>query len=258
MQHQKVNITGLNTATLKALKKEETINLLKEYKTGDIYAKEKLIVGNLKLVLAVLKKININQNIDINDLFQIGCIGLIKAIENFNLELNLSFSTYAIPMIQGEIRRYLRDNTQLKISRQIKDIAYKILKCKDEFINKYDKEPTNEEICQILNITKNQIDEAICSTNNVISIFDPIYNENGDSLNLIDQLSDDYNYHDKVINYDTLNEGLKSLNPMLKKIIQKRYYDGLTQFEIAQELSISQAQVSRMEKNAIEELKKLF
>ena len=255
---KKVVITGVNTSKIKILKKEESISLLKRYKNGENECKDKLILGNLKLILSVLKKININQNIDINDLFQIGVIGLIKAIENFNVDLNLSFSTYAIPMIYGEIRRYLRDNSQLKVSRQIKDTAYKVLKCKEEYIINNDYEPSLKEISKIINISEKDIDIAVNSTNSVVSLFEPIYNENGDSINIIDQLSDDYEYQEKLINYNTFHEGLKNLPLMQKKIIEKRYYEGLTQFEIAEELSISQAQVSRLEKNALDNLKKLF
>lgn len=258
MQRHKVHITGLNTADLKTLTKEETISLLYEYKKGNTAVKEQLIMGNIKLILTVLKKLNINTSVDINDLFQIGCIGLMKAIDNFNLDLNLSFSTYAVPMILGEIRRYLRDNTQIKISRQIKDTAYKILKCREAILNETDKEPTLDEIGKKLQISNQQIDEAIQSTNTVVSIFDPIYNDNGDSLSILDQLSDDYTYQEHLINYNTLHDGLKQLSFMQKKIIHKRYYEGLTQFEIAEELAISQAQVSRVEKSAIENLRKLF
>ena len=255
---QKVTITGIDTANIIVLNKKSCKKYLIEYQNGNIEAKEKLVMGNLKLVLSVLKKCNIPARIDINDVFQIGCIGLIKAIDNFNLELDVSFSTYAIPMILGEIKRYLRDSTQLKISRQIKDVAYKVLKCKEQYLSIHGKEPTTEELSIILEIDQKDIFEALNSINTVVSIFDPIYTENGESISIIDQLSDDVDYSQKIANYSTLKEGIKQLSALQKKIIQKRYYDGLTQFEIADELAISQAQVSRLEKSAISELKKLF
>lgn len=255
---QKVTITGLDTAKIPVLSKKNCKKYLLEYKNGNTQAKEKLVVGNLKLVLSVLKKCNIPSRIDINDVFQIGCIGLIKAIDNFNLEMDVSFSTYAIPMILGEIKRYLRDSTPLKISRQIKDVAYKVLKCKEAYLAQYSKEPSVEELANLLHLEEKEIFEAMNSINTVVSIFDPIYSENGESISIIDQLSDDVNYSDKIANYATLKEGIQQLSHLQKKIIQKRYYDGLTQFEIANELSISQAQVSRLEKSAIQELKKRF
>ncbi len=255
---QKVIITGIDISRQKVLSKNETKKLLKEYKNGDEKAKEKIVLGNIKLILSVLKKCNIPDKIDINDLFQIGCVGLIKAIDNFNLDLDVHFSTYAIPMILGEIRRYLRDSSQLKISRQVKDNAYKILKCKENYIAEHGKEPSYEQLSNILNLEIYDIYEALNSINCVCSIYDPVYSENGDSISIIDKLSDEINYSDKALNYSALKDGMKDLSKIQKTVIQKRYYEGLTQFEIASELSISQAQVSRLEKSAIEQLKKRF
>ena len=249
---QKVTITGLDTSKIQVLSRKNCRQLLIDYHHGDRTAKDKLVMGNLKLILSVLKKCNIPARIDINDVFQIGVIGLIKAIDNFNLEMDVSFSTYAIPMILGEIKRYLRDSTQLKVSRQIKDIAYKILKCKENYIATHGKEP------KILEIPEVDLFEAMNSINSVVSIFDPIYTENGESISIIDQLSDEIDYGQRIANYTALYDGLNRLSTLQKKIIQKRYYDGLTQFEIANELAISQAQVSRLEKSAISELKKRF
>jgi len=255
---QKVTITGIDTSKIQVLNKKNCRKYLIEYKKGNLKAKEELVMGNLKLVLSVIKKCNIPARIDVNDVFQIGCIGLIKAIDNFNLELDVSFSTYAIPMILGEIKRYLRDSTQLKISRQIKDVAYKVLKCKEAYLSIHGKEPSIEEIATILNMKQSEICETINSVQSVASIFDPVFSENGESISIIDQLSDDVNYSEKVSNYSTLKDGIMQLSQLQKTIIQKRYYDGLTQFEIANELDISQAQVSRLEKNALQELKKRF
>ena len=240
----KVNITNLNTNDIKTIDKDRSIYLLKEYKKGNYKVKDEIILGNLKLILSVIKKVNINSNIDPDDLFQVGCIGLIKSIDNFNTDLNVAFSTYAIPMISGEIKRYIRDNSNVKISRQIKDLAYKILKCKEQFIIK------NEDLYKI--------DEALQSLNCVVSLQDNIIAENGEEMTFIDHISDDYNFEERFINSNTLKLGISSLDEISKKIIINRYYKGLTQEEIAKELFISQAQVSRLEKQAISTLKKLF
>ena len=256
--NNKVNITNINTNELKTLNKDKCIELLKEYKKGNIALKETIVLGNLKLVLSVVKKVNYNNNIDLDDLFQVGCIGLIKSIDNFNTELNVAFSTYAIPMIIGEIKRYIRDNSNVKISRQIKDLSYKILKCKEEYISKFNKEPSNIEISKILNEDIHKIDEALMSLNCVVSLQDVVFTMNGEEMSFIDHISDDYNYEEKFINKNTLKNGIKMLDCMSKKILINRYYIGLTQEETAKELFISQAQVSRLEKNAISMLKKLF
>lgn len=254
----KVNITNLKTNNIKILSKEECQNLLKEYKKGNESVKDKIVMGNLKLVLMVIQKINYSNNVDPDDLFQIGCIGLIKSIDNFNVDLNVAFSTYAIPMISGEIRRYLRDNNNVKISRQIKDLAYKILKEKEIYIAKYNKEPNSLQLSKALNEPVYKIDEALLSLNCVVSLSECIYNNDGDEMTYFDHLSDDYNVEKDFINKNTLRSGINKLDNISKQIIKKRYYDGLTQEEIASELFISQAQVSRLEKNAIKNLKKLF
>lgn len=231
----KVNITNLNTNDIKTIDKDRSIYLLKEYKKGNYKVKDEIILGNLKLILSVIKKVNINSNIDPDDLFQVGCIGLIKSIDNFNTDLNVAFSTYAIPMISGEIKRYIRDNSNVKISRQIKDLAYKILKCKEQFIIKNNKEPTNIEIANILNEDLYKIDEALQSLNCVVSLQDNIIAENGEEMTFIDHISDDYNFEERFINSNTLKLGISSLDEISKKIIINRYYKGLTQEEIAKE-----------------------
>lgn len=254
----KVNITNIKTNNIKILNKERCIELIKEYKNGNKAVKDEIVMGNLKLVLTVIKKVNNSYNVDPDDLFQIGCIGLIKSIDNFNTSLNVAFSTYAIPMISGEIKRYLRDNNNVKISRQIKDLAYKILKYKEKYLIEHNKEPSSLEIASYLNEDVYKIDEAIKSLNCVVSLQDTLTNDDTDELTYLDHISDDFNIEDKIINKNTLKQGISMLDDIQKNIIIKRYYNGLTQEEIAKELFISQAQVSRLEKNAISSLKKLF
>lgn len=257
MSKNKVEIVGVNTAKLIKISKEEILELIKEYQLGDKSNFNKLVEGNLKLVLSVVQKYN-NRKENLDDLFQIGVLGLIKAIENFDLEKNVLFSTYAVPMINGEIRRYLRDNNMVKISRQLKDIAYKSLKVKEKFIEKNNREPSIKEIANILNYSEYDIKEAFDSSYNVVSIFEPINTENGDELFLIDQISNSNFENNHLVDYLTLEEALFNLNDSFKKIIYKRYFEDLTQMEIAKEFNVSQAQVSRMEKQALSELRKYF
>ena len=258
MAKHKVEITGIKTTNIKVLKNEETINLLKKYKeTNDSNILEDIIMGNMKLILSVIKNFN-NRCDNQDDLFQIGCIGLIKAINNFDLQYNLKFSTYAVPMIIGEIKRYLRDNTPVRISRQIKDLAYKSLKAKEEYIELNNKEPSEEILANILNVDTEDIHEALNSTQSVVSLYDTVYGDGDESIYIIDQLSDESQSCEKTINYITLKEALSKLNKSQKDVIRDRYYLGKTQFEIANESNISQAQVSRIEKSAIESLKSFF
>ncbi len=257
MAKHKVEITGLNTAKIKVLSNEEIKILLQKSKNGDINARNKLVEGNLKLVLSVIRKFK-DRNENLDDLFQIGCIGLIKAIDNFDLSQEVFFSTYAVPMIIGEIKRYLRDNTQLRVSRQLKDLAYRALKEKEKYLNKHQKEPSFDELAKILDVKIYELIEALDSTMSLASIYDPIYSENGDTILLLDQIKDETDLYEKTINHITLKEGVKYLDDIQKKIIFQRYYDGKTQMEIAQEYNISQAQVSRIEKNALKQLKMFF
>ncbi len=258
MAKHKVEITGIKTTNLNVLKNEETIELIKEYKeTNSNSTLEKIIMGNMKLVLSVIKNFS-NRCDNQDDLFQIGCIGLIKAINNFDDKFNLKFSTYAVPMIIGEIKRYLRDNTPVRISRQIKDLAYKSLKAKEEYIEKNNTEPTEDVLADILNVGTSDIQEALNSTQSVMSLYDTVYGEGDESIFIIDQLSDESQSAEKTINYITLKQALSTLNKSQKEVIRDRYYLGKTQFEIANEFNISQAQVSRIEKSAIDSLKSFF
>ena len=258
MAKHKVDITGIKTTNLKVLKNEETLELLGEYKReNNNNILEKIIMGNMKLILSVIKNFN-NRCDNQDDLFQIGCIGLIKAINNFDVQYNLKFSTYAVPMIVGEIKRYLRDNTPVRISRQIKELAYKSLKAKEEYIEKNNIEPTDEVLADILNVETSDIQEALNSTQSVVSLYDTVYGEGEESIFIIDQLSDESQSSEKTINYITLKHALSKLNKSQIDVIRDRYYLGKTQFEIANEFNISQAQVSRIEKSAIDSLKSFF
>lgn len=257
MGKSKVDITGISTSELKVLSNEEMNDLFFKLSCGDESAKNKLVNGNLKLVLSLLKKFN-NRTDNMDDLFQIGCIGLIKAIDNFDLSHNVKFSTYAVPMILGEVKRYLRDNNSMRISRSIKDIAYKTIKLKDELTTKNGKEPTNEEIAKILGVDEIDIVIALDSLKEPVSMFEPIYNDGGDTIYLSDQLEDK---KDNINSWD-INIYLKDAIDMLKekerKILLDRYLMGKTQVEISEEIGISQAQVSRLEKDAISNIKRLI
>ena len=257
MSNYKVDITGINTSTLKCLTHEENIKLFKLYQNGDLKAKDDLVNGNLKLVLSVLKGFN-KKGINQDDLFQVGVIGLIKAIDNFDLSYNLKLSTYAVPLIVGEIKKYLRDNTQMRIARSIKDDAYKILRFKEEYINKYGKEPLNSEIAKALNISEIDISFALNALKEPMSIFAPIYSDGGDTIYLEDQIADT---KEKSFDKDmmiSLYKALKKIKEREKSILMERYVVGKTQTEIANDLNISQAQVSRIEKNALIKVRKLI
>ncbi len=255
MARHKVEICGVNTADIKVLSNEEMVSLFKDYKNGDKNAKEKLIEGNLKLVLSILKKYN-NRIDNMDDLFQVGCIGLIKAIDNFDLAYEVRFSTYAVPMILGEVKRYLRDNNSVRIARSIKDLAYRISKLKEELIAKYGHEPTVSEISKILQIDEYDIVLALDSLKDTTSIFDPIYNDGGDVIYLCDQLEDktgkNYTWDERL----SLKEALNLLKEKERYVIQSRYLYGKTQMELSEELGISQAQISRLEKSGIEQIKR--
>ena len=254
MARHKVEICGVNTANIKILKNEEMIELFKKKSKGDEEAKNILINGNLKLVLSILKKYN-NRCDNLDDLFQVGCVGLIKAIDNFDLSHEVRFSTYAVPMITGEIKRYLRDNNPLRISRSIKDIAYKTLKLKEQLMDINGNYPTNAEIADILGVSEYDIISALESLKDPISMYEPIYNDGGDTIYLFDQIAaktDDYELDTKI----SLDKALTSLKKRERYILDQRYIIGKTQMEIALELGISQAQISRIEKNAITHIKK--
>ncbi len=256
MSKYKVEITGINTNNIKSLSHKNNIELIKKMRNGDPYAKEELINGNLKLVLASLKYFN-NRNVNLDDLFQVGVIGLIKAIDNFDITLDLKLSTYAIPLILGEIKKYLRDNTELRISRSIKDNAYSILAYKEQYINEYGGEPTIKEIEEHTKLDSYEIYLALNSLQNPASIFEPVYNEKGDDLYLEDQLSDIKNSVTNTDDSILLNNALNSIKERERSIIVQRYIIGKTQSEIANYLNISQAQVSRLEKSALGKMRKL-
>ena len=256
MAKNKVEIVGIETSNIKTIPSSETINLLKKFNETKIkYYQDEAILGNLKLVLSIVNKFS-RRTDNLDDLFQIGTIGLIKAINNFDVTQDVKFSTYAVPMIEGEIRRYLRDSSFLRVSRQIKDLAYHFMKEKENFINEFNRTPTNDELSKILNVNEYQIVEAIESTMPLSSLDEPIYNDFDDSILLQDIVPNHADEHDRMITYFSLEQGIDNLDDLERKIIKKRYYEGLSQVEIAEEFQISQAQVSRLEKNALIFLKK--
>ena len=255
MSKNKVEINGVNTEDIKVLKYSEMIDLFKKYKSGDKESKNKLVEGNLKLVLSILRRYQSRCD-NLDDLFQIGVRGLIKAVDNFDLSFNVRFSTYAVFMIEGEIKRYIRDNNQIRISRSLKDLSYKIINYREEYLSKYYKYPSNEEVCKKFNITDYELSNILSSLNEPVSLFEPIYSESGDTMYLIDQLEDK-----SIKDLDmllSLREALSKINEREKVILTKRYIDGLSQSEIADILSISQAQVSRIESSALNSVKKLI
>ncbi len=251
MAINKVEISGVNTSSIRVLKNSEMPELFERSKKGDTQARELLISGNLKLVLSVIKGFT-NRGEDINDLFQIGCIGLIKAVDNFDTSLELCFSTYAVPMIIGELRRYLRDNSSIRISRSLRDLAYKIMQLRDR-----DGElPDIDSIAQRLDTDKENIILALESMQDTVSLSEPIYSDGSDSIYLEDHLSDDKNLEEEASNKISLERALSKLNDREKSIMNMRYIKSCTQTEVANELGISQAQVSRLEKGAVEKMRK--
>lgn len=250
MALNKVEICGVNTAKLPLLKNEEKEELFQRIKNGDQEAREIYIKGNLRLVLSVIKRFS-NSNENVDDLFQIGCIGLIKAIDNFDDTMNVKFSTYAVPMIIGEIRRYLRDNNSIRVSRSLRDIAYKAIYAKENIMKRTLKEPTIEEIEKEIGIPKEEIVHALDAIQSPVSLYEPVYTEGGDALYVMDQISDKKNKEDNWIEDISLSEAMKRLNERQNFIINLRFFQGKTQMEVAEEIGISQAQVSRLEKNAL-------
>ena len=257
MARYKVDITGINTNDLKVLNSKEMEKLFVRYRNGDKLAKEELINGNLKLVLSILRGFN-KGNYNMDDLFQVGVIGLIKAIDNFDISYGLKLSTYAVPLILGEIKRYIRDNTTIRVSRSIKDLAYHIIQFKDDYFNKYGIEPTNKEIATSLDVDEYQISYALDSLKEPMSIFEPIYNDGGDTIYLEDQIADQKDLNSDKDMLISLRRGLKLIKAREREVLVSRYLIGKTQMEIAESLNISQAQVSRIEKNAILSLKRMI
>lgn len=255
--YNKVEICGINTAKLKTLKESEKIELLKRCKNGDKKAREAMINGNLRLVLSVIQSFK-NRNENLDDLFQVGCIGLIKAIDNFDSSLDVKFSTYAVPMIIGELRRHLRDYTPLRVPRSLRDVAYKALKAKENLSAKNSHEPTIEEISKELGEDIKTVSRALDAILEPLSLYDPIYNDNGDSLYVLDQISDTCSNDEIWLDNIALNNAIELLEPREKKILLMRFYSGKTQTEVSEEIGISQAQVSRLEKNSLNKIKKMI
>lgn len=255
MRITKVEICGVNTSKLPVLSNERMMELFSLMDAGDESAREEFIQGNLRLVLSVIQRFN-NRGEHIDDLFQVGCIGLIKAIDNFDVNQNVRFSTYAVPMIIGEIRRYLRDNNPIRVSRSLRDIAYKALQVRDQLINKNSQEPTIGEIAKELDLPREDVVFALDAIQDPISLFEPIYHDGGDAIFVMDQISDEKHQDKSWIEGIALKEALKKLNDREKLILTLRFFEGRTQMEVAEEIGISQAQVSRLEKTALKHMRK--
>lgn len=253
MQYGKVEICGINTSEIKVLKESEKNELLKKARAGDSKAREELIKGNLRLVLSVVQRFQ-NRGESMDDLFQVGVIGLIKAIDNFNLDLDVRFSTYAVPMCIGEIRRYLRDDNPVRVSRSMRDTAYKAMQVKEQLINANGKEPTIEEIAEKLEMKKSDVVLALEAIVDPVSLYEPVYNDGGDTIYIMDQVGDNSTDKDWVDEISIKDE-LKNLDPRERTIMYLRFMRGKTQMEVAKEVGISQAQVSRLEKNALKRIK---
>ena len=251
----KVEICGVNTSKLKVLKASETDELLKRSKAGDRAAREELISGNLRLVLSVIQKFT-GRGENVDDLFQVGCVGLIKAIDNFDISLGVRFSTYGVPMIIGEIRRYLRDNSSIRVSRSMRDTAYKVLQAKEKLTNETQREPTLDEIAKYLGAPREDVVLALDAISDPISLYDPVYTDGGDAICVMDQVKDTKNTDENWTEHIALSEALEKLGERERTILGMRFFDGRTQMEVANEIGISQAQVSRLEKNAINQIRK--
>ena len=251
----KVEICGVNTARLQILSPVEMDVLLRRAREGDESAREKLIEGNLRLVLSVIQRFDKRGECP-DDLFQVGCIGLIKAISNFDPDKQVRFSTYGVPMIAGEVRRYLRDNSAIRVSRSIRDVAYRVLQCKEALTLRLGREPTLEEIAKELELPQEEVAQALDAVCAPVSLYDPVYSDGGDPLTVMDQVRDVKNTEDGWMDHITLRNAFQSLQPREKQILSLRFYDGKTQMEVAQTLGISQAQVSRLEKGAIGSMRK--
>ncbi len=251
----KVEICGVNTSKLPVLSKEKKAELFIKIKNGDLKAREEFVQGNLRLVLSVIQRFN-NRGESVDDLFQVGCIGLIKAIDNFDLTQNVQFSTYAVPMIIGEIRRYLRDNNAIRVSRSMKDIAYKALYIKEKLTNKNSREPTVSEIAKELDLPKEDVVMALNAIADPVSLFEPVYHDGGEAIFVMDQVKDGKNSDENWLESIALSEAMKHLSDREKHILNLRFFQGKTQMEVADEIGISQAQVSRLEKGALKHMRK--
>ena len=253
----KVEIAGVNTAKLKVLKSSETMELLRRSKAGDRQAREELIEGNLRLVLSVIQRFA-GRGESVDDLFQVGCVGLIKAIDNFDISQPVKFSTYGVPMIVGEIRRYLRDNSAIRVSRSMRDTAYRVLQAREKWMADNQREPTVEQIAKILDIPREEVVFAMDAIVDPVSLYEPIYESGGDAICVMDQVSDRRNTDEKWIERIALKEALHRLDGREQRILALRFCEGKTQMEVSAEVGISQAQVSRLEKNAIHAMRRSF
>lgn len=253
MQYNKVEISGVNTSELKVLKESEKMHLLKLAQKGDKVAREQLIIGNLRLVLSIIQRFS-GRGENFDDIFQVGVIGLLKAVDNFNTDLDVRFSTYAVPLIMGEVRRYLRDNSPIKVSRSMKDTAYKAMQAKEQYIIRFQREPTIEEISKEIGVPRCEVVTALESITDPISLYEPVFSDSGDTLYVLDQVgdnNDDISWLDEI----SLKEAISNLMPREKSILNLRFFQGKTQVEVAKEIGISQAQVSRLEKGALDRIK---
>ncbi|MBE3597675.1 MAG: RNA polymerase sporulation sigma factor SigG [Limnochordaceae bacterium] len=255
MQSTKVEICGVNTAKLPVLSNTRMRELLYRMRRGDPSAREELIQGNLRLVLSVIQRFN-SRGEYVDDLFQVGCIGLMKAIDNFDLTQNVKFSTYAVPMIVGEIRRYLRDNNPIRVSRSLRDIAYKALQVRDALTSKYSREPTVAQIAEALDVPREEVVAALDAIQEPVSLFEPIYHDGGDPIFVMDQVSDDPDPDGGWLESISIREAIHRLGPREQRILKMRFFDGRTQMEVAEAIGISQAQVSRLEKAALKQLRR--
>ena len=255
MAGYKVEICGVNTAKLPLLKEDEKEMLMKRIKNHDLRARERFINGNLRLVLSVIQRFS-GTNENVNDLFQVGCIGLIKAIDNFDLTQGVRFSTYAVPMIMGELRRYLRDNNTIRVSRSLRDLAYKAIYAKEAIMKQQETEPTLEELASLVEVSPEELAFALDAIQSPVSLYEPVYSEGGDTLYIMDQISDKKNRENTWVEHLSLRNALQCLPKRENRIIELRYFEGKTQMEVAEEIQISQAQVSRLEKSALAQMKK--
>mgnify|MGYP000503893543 CR=1 FL=1 len=253
--HGKVEICGVNTSKLKVLSGKTIQKLLERTKKGDKKAREELITGNLRLVLSVIQRFG-NRGEPLDDLFQVGCVGLIKAIDNFDTSHDVKFSTYAVPMIVGEIRRYLRDNSSIRVSRSMRDTAYKVLQVKERMTAEKQREPTTDEIAKVLGIRREDVVFALDAITDPISLYEPVYSDGGDAICVMDQVRDIKNTDENWLEHIALAEAVSRLGERERHVLAMRFYDGKTQMEVASEIGISQAQVSRLEKNAINQIRK--
>ena len=251
----KVEIAGVNTARLPVLKNEETLALLRRAKAGDQDARQQLIEGNLRLVLSVIQRFS-SRGENADDLFQVGCVGLIKAIDNFDINQPVRFSTYGVPMIIGEIRRYLRDNSAIRVSRSMRDTAYRVLQVRDRLLAENQREPSVEQIAKELDLPREEVVFAMDAIVDPVSLYEPVYSDSGDAVCVMDQVRDTKNTDEDWTDRIALKEALKRLDPRERRILSLRFYEGKTQMEVSAEVGISQAQVSRLEKNAINQIKK--